>query len=351
MEDNGNPFGFSEDELKVVNQTYVKWGIRLGVIGILAVAVIWGGINLAPLIALALANWLWVLLYIAAAVLGWKIISSKFLIRAISRFIDNLAYRAYVGVIELDPIATAENNLSEMEKAESELNDLVSELEGNKSLQEEELKGLEAERERANNLAVQAGRENDARMQKTYMEEAFGYKKAYEEAQPYYKLVADLLEYYQKAQAWVAASMRRHRSTLDSKKRLFRIADLGQQSVDKIKKVIGGAKFKEFSIAINALNTEIHNDIGAVKNFMRATKPILDRQDFENRAFSREASAEFAKYVQNAPFLDQADKDKLLGVGSNEGAIPAQLQAGVPAQDVEIAVPVAGGTKDKFDRF
>ncbi len=348
--DENNPFGLSDDELKVVNQTYVKWGIRLGVALLAFVAVVWGGINIAPLIALALANWLWVVAYLAIGFVVWKIISAKLLIRAISRLIDNLAYRAYIGVIESDPIATAENNLAEMEKAETDINDLVSELDGNKSLQEEELNDLLKQSEKATGLAISAEKEGDKVLAMTYKEESLGYKKAYDEAQPYYKLVGDLLEYYLKAQAWVAGAMRRHRSTLDSKKRLFRIADLSQQSVDKIKTVMGGAKFKEFSIAINALNNEIHQDIGTVKNFMRATKPILDKQDFESRAFSREAEAEFAKYVQAAPFLDEADKQKLLGVGVAESQIPAQLESGgVPQEKVPVLANPKSG--DKFNRF
>lgn len=345
-----NPFGLSEDELKFVNQNYVKWGIRLFVIALITAAVVWGGINIAPLIALALANWLWMLVYAAGAWLAWKIISNKMLIRAISKLIDNLGYRAYMAVIQQDPIASAEGSLSEMETAESELGDLIGELEGNKSMQEEELAGIRKAHETANNMAVQAGKEGDSTMSQVYQEEALSYKNAYEEAQPYYKLVSDLTEYYVKAQKWVNVTIRRHRNTLDSKKRLYRIADLGQQSVDKIKKVMGGKQFKEFSIAIDALTANIHSDVGKVKNFMRATKPILDKQDFESRAFSRQAAAEFQKFVQDAPFLDESDKQKLLGVASVENAIPAQLEVATTDREA-VVVPAVPASKDKFNRF
>lgn len=354
MENGTNPFGLNDDELKFVNQTYVKWGLRLLVVAIIAGAVIWGGINIAPLIALALANWIWALVYLAGGFVTWKIVSNKWLIRAISRFIDNQGYALYIKTIQINPIETAENNLAEMEKTSEQLNDLIGDLQGAQSQQDEQFAEMEKAYNKANGMAIQAKKEGDDTMAQVYMEEALGYKTSITEAQPYYELVKNLVEYYLKAQKWVQATTTRYRNTLESKKRFYRIAEIGADSVKKIKEVMGGPQFKEFTIAINEMSNHIHNDVGRVRNFMRATKPIMDKQDFEARAYSREANVQFAEFVKAAPFLDDADKQNLLGAASVEDIVPAQLQAGGVDQPAEKAmVPVANPTSsgDKFNRF
>lgn len=352
MENSGNPFGLSEDELKFVNQKYVKAGLILIVVGIVSALVIWGGINIAPLIALALANWLWALAYLVGVVLAYKIVTNRWLIRAISRFIDNQGYKLYIKTIQINPIETAENNLAEMQKTAEELDDLIGDLQGAQSQQDEQFAEMEAAHKKANGMAIQARQDGDETMAQVYMEEALGYKTSITEAKPYYELVSNLVAYYEKAQKWVQATTTRYRNTLESKKRFYRIAEISADSVKKIKEVMGGPQFKEFSIAINEMSNKIHNDVGKVRNFMRATKPIMDKQDFEARAYSREANMQFAEFVKEAPFLNEADKQNLLGAASVEDIVPAQLEAGSADQSDKVAVPVANTTSgDKFNRF
>ncbi len=350
--DSNNPFGLSEDELKFVNQKYVKWGIIALVVGILSAAVIWGGINIAPLIALALANWIWALVYLAGGFMAFKVITNPWLIRAISRFIDNKGYNLYIWTIQQDPLATAEGNLAEMEQTGEEIDGLIGDLQGAKSEQEEQLAEMDKSFKNANSMAIQAKQEGDETMAQVYMEEALGYKNATDEALPYYTTVGDLVEYYLKAQKWVQGTVLRYRKQLDSKKRLFKIAELSEQSVKKIKQVMGGRQFREFRVAMDIVSSDIHKDLGKVKNFMRATKPILDKQDFEARTFSREAAAQFALFVKDAPFLSDTDKSKLLNAApvDDESAIPAQLEAGMPKKE-EAMVSVAQTSGDKFNRF